>query len=167
MRTRSVGLAVGLVVAAGCGPDGPTTYPVSGSLALTTGKPVPHGYITFHPDPGKGNTSKQVAIGYIKDGRYALKTGDRDGAPPGWYKVTVEAANEVDPNNPYVTEWFADEKYTSQDQSGLAVEVVPKADPGRYDFKLNPHPRAKQTEKLKAKMAAGGNNPPPPDGGKP
>ncbi len=153
MRTRFVGLVAVLAAAAGCGQDGPTLYPVSGSLALTTGKPVPHGYLNFHPDAAKGNASRQVGVGYIKDGRYTLKTGDKDGVTAGWYRVTVEAANETDPNNPYVSEWFADEKYTQQDRSGLAVEVVEKAEPGRYDFKLDPHPKAK-TDAQKAKIAA-------------
>ena len=152
MRTRFVGLVAGLA-AVGCGSGGPALHPVSGTLALTTGKPVPHGYINFHPDAGKGNASRQVGVGYIKGGRYTLKTADKDGVTAGWYKVTVESANETDPTNPYVTEWFAADKYTQQERSGLAVEVVAAAEPGRYDFKLDPHPKA-LTDAQKAKLAA-------------
>ncbi len=163
MRTRFVGLVVGLAGLAGCEPAGPVLYPVGGNLALTTGKPVPHGYVNFHPDPAKGNASKQVGIGYIKDGQYILKTADRDGVTAGWYRVTVESANETDPNNPYVTEWFADEKYTQQERSGLTVEVVANPEPGRYDFKLAPHPKA-ATDAQKAKIAAASKGAPS-DGG--
>jgi hypothetical protein len=46
--------------------------------------------------------------------------------------------------NSYITGWLADEKYLNADTSGLTVEVVEKPEPGRYDFKLDPHtPRKK------------------------
>jgi hypothetical protein len=144
---RSLSLAAAFMAAVfvvGCGEVGPKLIPVSGTVALTNGKVVKHGYVNFHPDPARGNSSGQVGIGYIKDGQYTLKTGDKSGVVAGWYKITVDAANETDPNNPYVTEWFAEERYTDKDRSKLEFEVVEKAEPGRYDLKLNPHPKAKK-----------------------
>ena len=63
------------------------------------------------------------------------------------------AAAGVDPNNPYFTEWFAHEKYVNPDSAGLALEAIDSPEPGRYDFKLDPHPKAKDMEKMKAKAA--------------
>ena len=54
--------------------------------------------------------------------------------------MSIEAADEVDENNPYFTKWFADEKYVNPDTSGLTMEVIDNPEPGRYDFKLDPHP---------------------------
>jgi hypothetical protein len=135
--TASIGLS-------GCGESGPRLSPVSGSIALKNGKIVKHGYLNFHPDAAKGNTSKDVAIGYIRDGQYEMKTGERSGVLPGWYKVTVDAANENDPKNPYVTEWFAEERYTDKERSKLIFQVVESPEVGRYNLTLNPHPRAKR-----------------------
>jgi hypothetical protein len=50
----------------------------------------------------------------------------------------------VDPNNPYVTEWFADQKYVYPDTSKLTMEVAENPEPGRYDFQLDPAPRQKK-----------------------
>ncbi len=49
----------------------------------------------------------------------------------------------MDPNNPYFTEWLAHEKYIDPTRSKLTLEVVEKSEPGRYDFKLDPHPTQK------------------------
>jgi hypothetical protein len=85
-----------------------------------------------------------MSQGTIRDGTYTIMTGARNGAPVGAYKVSIEAAKEVNPNNPYFTEWLADERYVDPNRSKLTVEVVENAEPGRYDFKLNPHPPQKK-----------------------
>jgi hypothetical protein len=122
-----------------CGPSSPKLVPVQGTVTLTDRTPIAYGHVILHPDPGKGNTSKEICQGTIQDGSYSIMTGARKGAPVGAYKVGIEAAKEVNPNNPYFTEWLADEKYVDPNRSGLTMEVVENPDPGRYDFKLNPH----------------------------
>jgi hypothetical protein len=65
------------------------TVPVSGKVTLG-GEPLTAGVVVFTPDAGKGNTSKWTASGVIgKDGTYTLQTDTKDGAPPGWYKVSI------------------------------------------------------------------------------
>jgi len=130
-------VTIGLV---GCGESGPKLAPVQGTVTLTDGTPVEYGHVILHPDVSRGNSSLEMSQGTIRDGTYTIMTGAREGAPPGAYKVSIEAAKEVDPNNPYFTEWLADEKYVNPDRSGLKLDVVEDAEPGRYDFKLNPHP---------------------------
>jgi hypothetical protein len=145
-RTITVGLVFSLAALgfSGCGPSGPKLVPVQGTVTLTDGTPVAYGHIILHPDASRGNASKEVCQGTIQDGSYTVLTGARKGAPVGAYRVSIEAAKEVDPNNPYFTEWLADERYVDPDRSNLTLEVVENPEPGRYDFKLNPHPPQKK-----------------------
>jgi hypothetical protein len=74
---------------AGCGGPAERLVPVSGKVTVN-GRPLPGGKVVFHPDAGKGNTSRQVPRGTLDaQGVYRLSTGDRAGAPLGWYKVTA------------------------------------------------------------------------------
>jgi hypothetical protein len=124
----------------GCGAGGPKLYPVQGKVTLKDGSPVKFGHIILRADVSKGNTTKEVSQGTIRNGEYTIMTGAREGAPPGAYKVSIEAAAEVDEKNPYFTKWYASEKYVSPDTSGLTMEVVEAPAPGQYDYKLDPHP---------------------------
>lgn len=151
MRPGVLAAAFALAAAAtaGCGAKEIKLVPVTGKVTLTNGQSVAHGYVNLHPDEAKGNTSKDVHQGQIKDGVYTIMTGAREGVPLGHYRVTIEAAKNVDPNNPYFTEWLADEKYTDLTKSGLVMEVVDAPEPGRYDYKLEPHPPQKKDGKKK------------------
>src|SRR5438128_5197692 len=89
------------LAAAGCD-RGPTLLRVRGRVMLTSGKPVHNGTVTLYPDTAKGNKSQELPTGQIDEqGQYAVMTGPREGAPPGWYRVAITAAEKVDPNNPY------------------------------------------------------------------
>ena len=140
-RPATVVVLATLLALTGCGPGGPKLYPVSGRVTLNDGTPVKYGHVILHADRAKGNTTNEVAQGTIRDGEYTINTGTRPGAPAGAYKVVIEAAAEVDEKNPYFTKWFADEKYTDLEKSGLTLEVVEAPAAGQYDFtKLDPHP---------------------------
>lgn len=138
------------VVAAGisgCGEQQPKLVPVEGKVTLKDGTPIAFGYIILHPDASKGNPNKETSHGTIRAGSYAVQTRQYTGAPPGAYRVSIEAAKEVDENNPYFTEWLADEKYVNPDTSKLTLEAVEQPEPGRYDFQLDPHPPQKRPKK--------------------
>jgi hypothetical protein len=97
------------------------------------------GYVTFHPDDKKGNSSLEEAVGAIQpDGTYVLDTRGKPGAAEGWYKVGVSVAEVMDPNNPYVTKWLMPDpdKYQDWNRSGISIEVVSKPAAGQYDIKL-------------------------------
>jgi len=145
-KSRCLG-AVGLWLAAlalvGCGDSGPKVYPVQGKVSLMDGTPIIYGHVILQPDKKQGNLSMEICQGTIQDGSYTIMTGARPGAPLGAYTVAIEAAKEVDPNNPYFTEWLADEKYIDPTRSKLTLVVIEKPEPGRYDFKLDPHPPQK------------------------
>src|SRR5437879_6512281 len=99
-----------LAVLIGCGKGDPKLIPVDGKVTFG-GKPLTTGTVIFVPDTSKGNESKEEPRGIIdSEGRYRLTTHIIDGAPPGWYKVTVSAAEQLDPKNQYFTKWLIPEK---------------------------------------------------------
>lgn len=119
------------------------TYPVSGKVTVD-GQPLTTGTVSFKPDYSKGNVSKYNAFGTIdSQGNYKLVTtwnqGSKEGAPPGWYKVSVSpmgmsmsmpAAPGPDADRPFK------KKYENPDKSGISIEVVESSAPGAYDLKL-------------------------------
>lgn len=123
---------------AGCS-RGDGNIPVAGKVFLSD-VPLaggPRCYVVFQPDRSKGNSSPHEPKSTIgPDGSYQLTTANKSGAPAGWYRVRVDAAEVIDPENPYVTKWLVPEKYVDFQKSGLVVEVVENASPGAYDLKL-------------------------------
>jgi len=122
----------------GCG-RGEKLAPVAGKVFIN-GAPLPGGprcYVVYQPDRSKNNNAPHEPKSVIQaDGSYQLTTIDQDGAPPGWYRVRVDAAEVVDIKNPYVTKWLVPEKYIDFAKSGLLVEVVEKPASGAYDLQL-------------------------------
>jgi hypothetical protein len=126
---------------AGCGKAKEPLLPVAGRI-LVKKQPLANGTVVFHPDAAKGNHDKREPRAAVADdhsGGYRLKTGDEDGAPAGWYRVTVNALKPVT-SSVRRPEWLADPKYADEKTSGLAVEVVKDAPPQTYDFELDPPP---------------------------
>jgi hypothetical protein len=101
--------------------------------------PLTTGFVIFHPDTTRGNTSKEEPRADLdKQGNYVLFTRLDQGAAPGWYRVAVTAADQLDPKNPYFTKWLIPQKYIDPKTSGIAVQVVERAAAGTYDLKLDP-----------------------------
>ncbi len=122
-------------LAVGCKGEDPLP-PVAGTVTVNS-RPVPSGTVTFYPDASKGNASPHLPTGIIEpDGRFEIcLPEDKKGAPPGWYRVVVFAANDPQPGKP--TKFFVSKKYTDRGTTPLSVEVVANPEPGRYDFKLD------------------------------
>ena len=143
VRNRWTAWAVALTLlvlggGGGCGGGSDGFIPVEGKVTVA-GQPLAQGVVIFLPNPDKGNASMHEPRGEIKaDGAYKLITGaNSQGAPPGWYRVSVYAGVKVNPNDPYSPEKSAiNGKYADKMQSGLEVEVKPGLPPGSYDFKL-------------------------------
>lgn len=108
------------------------------------------GYIVcFEPDHDKGNRSFMIPKGYLdRKGRYQLQTDiplgsswpvERhefrisEGAPLGWYKVTIGAVLAVpEADIAKIRKYYGlNEKATS-----FSIKVVKNPEPGRYDIKL-------------------------------
>jgi hypothetical protein len=136
-------LAVALLVAAGCGGGSPLVplVKVSGIVKLG-GAPMPMGTVEYHPDGGKGNTFKGTPRGMITpDGSYSLVTDGREGAPVGWYLVTITGQGMPDPSKmtepgKMPTPPAVNPKYARPGTSGFSVEVKDGAPAGVYDLSL-------------------------------
>ena len=127
---------IGCLGIAGCdnAPPKPKMWPVQGIVTVDE-QPLRMGTIIFTPDAAKGNSSKLEPRGILAaDGRYSVHTGELEGAPLGWYRVTIYAMDSVDSTK--LPEWLANEKYTKAETSGLAVEVVEKPAAKAYDFQV-------------------------------
>jgi hypothetical protein len=125
------------ILATGCGKAGPHLVKVQGKVTMGN-KPLTTGTVIFHPDLPKGNNSKEEPRGSIdEDGNYYLLTRIDEGVTPGWYKVSVTAAHQLDPKNPYFTDWLIPQKYIDPKTSKLQFEVVENAAPGAYDIHLD------------------------------
>ncbi|WP_153558638.1 hypothetical protein [Roseimaritima sediminicola] len=112
-------LSVLLVPAIGCGPSGPVTTPVSGSVSYD-GTPLDNGYVTFR-DTDSSTPSAAGKIG--ADGTYTVDV------IPGSKTVEITSSRDVpgkfDMSNPGVkvqlTEQFIPEDYNKQTK--LTAEV--------------------------------------------
>jgi hypothetical protein len=107
--------------------------PVVGKV-MVDGKLLKNGSVSFRPDKAKGNNTVHEPAGDIDEqGTYKLYTATKEGAPPGWYKVLVSAA-EVGVYPP--TRFYVDAKYGDIDKSDLKIEVVERPAEGAYDLQL-------------------------------
>jgi hypothetical protein len=118
----------GLVVAIGAGLAGCRNsdrlpvlevYEVKGKVLLADGKPLTSGLVSFVP---KGDLAVTPSGVIGSDGTFSLVTGGSGaGAPPGEYKVRVEAPQfqavkkSRKPAFPF--------KYTDEDSSGVVITV--------------------------------------------
>jgi hypothetical protein len=128
VRRRSAGL-MGLVVAAGtglagCGWPGSgslpafTVYEVKGKVLLGDGKPLKAGWVYFVP---KGDLSVTPSGQIGPDGTFSVVTGGSgEGAPPGDYKLRIEAPQFRASRN---QKPLIPQKYTDEDSSKLVVTV--------------------------------------------
>ena len=74
---------------AGCGPSGPTKYPVQGEVRFN-GKPLPNGTMTLIPESPQARTT----VAQIVDGKYAMEVTAGD------WTVNIQAVRETGPVNP-------------------------------------------------------------------
>ena len=122
-----VSLSAGI---AGCGPSGPATYPVTGTVTFN-GQPIPNdhnGYIVFVPDD-KTIGAESVPI---IDGQYSLRAREGTQTVQVWASRFVEPMNEVMGMTPKVQ--YIPEKYNAK--TTLTAEVKP-IDNNEYDFPLD------------------------------
>ncbi len=138
-------LALALLVF-GCGDSSGVgkTFPVTGKITLddelvTSSNTV----VLFKPDAKRGNTSPFEPAGTVdSQGNYTLATKGKSGAPPGWYKVTITAAEprgaeEKGPKNHRPgPRSLLPARYGQAATTPVAIEVVESPASGAYDLKL-------------------------------
>jgi hypothetical protein len=125
-------LVLGALV--GCA-GGKNQVPVKGKVTLN-GTPLASGSVSYHPDEAKGTRSQVLAVGPINEqGEYALSASNKEGCPPGHYKVTVNAGVPSDPKNQYsLPKSIIHRKFADPRTTPLSIEVKPDAAAGAYDL---------------------------------
>ena len=115
--------------------------PVTGSATLA-GTALKAGSVTLYPDESQGNTTQEIPVGEIVDGRYEIFTNRKRGAPPGAYKVVVVSTNYSGGTGPVKGATaeqpvsFIGEKYGNKLSTPLAIEVSRNPPAGAYDLKV-------------------------------
>jgi hypothetical protein len=137
-------LAVPLLALGGCSGVGKLDS-VSGKVTLD-GKPLAGVSVNFIPDAQKGNKTELGVSGTTdSEGNYHLQTITRvrsttyDGAPPGWYKVTIRPTLGESPEGTAGPKGKASRvpvKYQNPDQTPFHIEVVDAPQAGAYDLNL-------------------------------
>ncbi len=99
------------------------------------------GNVYYQPDESKGNKSTKVINGHIQsDGTYKLVTvtesGALDGAPVGWYKVTVNVGPPTTEEQRTMKVEPYNESFKRPKTTKLIIEVKEGAKADAYDLKL-------------------------------
>ena len=128
-------LALCVFLAAGCQQKPATLNSVSGKVLLK-GTPLSAGLIVFSPDTSRGESGRVASSKIEGDGSYNLKTDDKPGVAPGWYRVTV--ASIANASSAYGTApvSYLDVKYQDPQLSQLQCEVKPNRD-NHLNFNLD------------------------------
>ncbi|HET6425818.1 MAG TPA: hypothetical protein VFG20_19160 [Planctomycetaceae bacterium] len=107
----------------GCSDSGPQLAPVVGHVTLD-GKPLPRGSISLRPESTKDGW-EQPTGSIDADGKYAVYTQGRPGAPPGRYRVIIFATEATHDAN-------------GAAHPGLPTSIVPAIynDPERTPLKI-------------------------------
>lgn len=100
--------------------------PVTGKV-FYRGAPLSTGTVVFTPDVTRGGYGPAAHALIQKDGSYRLRTGDAEGAPAGWHRITVLAVEpppvELPKEQFVVPRSLVPEKYRDPELSGLVREV--------------------------------------------
>ena len=106
-------------------------YEVKGKVLLADGKPLGGGWIYFVP---KGDLPVTPSGVIGPDGTFSLVTGGSgDGAPPGEYKVRIEAPQFQQAVAKTRKKPVVPAKYNDEDSSGLVDHGAGRDQPARAD----------------------------------
>ena len=96
MKRHLILLAL-LVFTLACGPDRPTTVPVSGTVTFSGSPPPAEGMLTFAPiAAAEGYPKRGGRARFDTQGTYVVETfAAGDGLIPGTYRVTVDCWKEA------------------------------------------------------------------------
>jgi hypothetical protein len=116
MRTIAVVLCGTLMLLGGCSRSEPALARVQGRV-FYRGRPLTGGTIVFTPDPERGGRGPQAWGEIAADGRYTLRSANRQGAVPGWHRITVAPLGKTA---------ALPVRYRDPERSGQRIEVRPE-----------------------------------------
>ena len=130
------GLALS-VAALGCGGSSEKLLPVKGKVVQGGKAFTKGGTVVFHPDKKKGNEAPHEPMGDLSEsGDYTLKTRDREGAPAGWYKVTISSHAPLPKDSYDIPKSYVNKMFTAIETSPINIEVKEGQAPIEYEIKL-------------------------------
>lgn len=128
------------IFAFGCSGGSEKLLPVQGKVTQG-GKPFTKGgSVTYYADKAKGNNTSHTPTAELgPNGEYTLRVGDKEGAPPGHYKVVVVSQSKPKGTGKEIYEipiYYVDKTYTSVDRTPLTREVKEGHGSEIYDINL-------------------------------
>lgn len=134
---RFVVFCSALGLAAGCGPTGPKTVPVSGKVTLDGGTVPGPGFIYFTTEGGGESVSRPGTAEFAADGSYRAKTfTDGDGLLPGKYLLRVDCWKTAPNMEGKPVASFLPPKYQDASKSNLELTVKPDDKSVTFDIDL-------------------------------
>jgi hypothetical protein len=106
-----------LLLSTGCGGNADQTAEVQGHVYYQ-GKPLEAGTIVFAPDPSRGGSGPLARAEIEPDGHYRLRSDEKNGAVPGWHRVTIAPAGPLGSPTRALPS-----RYSDPELSGKSVEV--------------------------------------------
>lgn len=91
---REVGFIVAIAALSGCGSEGPSLVPVSGTVTIN-GRPLDGAQIEFLPEDQGPAGGRPGGAKTAADGRYTATTDGRWGLVPGKYRAVVSKVNDA------------------------------------------------------------------------
>jgi len=91
--------------------------PVRGTV-MYRGQPLRQGVVAFVSDPQRSSDSVLAVATIQPDGHFSLQWQERQGLPPGWYRISILCPND--------RTW--PERYCDPQRSGLEFQVLPQRD---------------------------------------
>jgi hypothetical protein len=130
---KTASLSLGLLVAfaslvvVGCGPSGPTTFPLTGKVVDASGKPIP-GLAGCTVEFQSATDHLIHGYGEIKeDGSFTMATQTqgvgKEGVVEGTHQVRIMLNIEQDEDKPIAGPTIIPLKYTKFETSGITCEV--------------------------------------------
>ena len=104
----------------------------SGTVTLD-GAPLKDASISFVPVDGGA-----TAYGQVKDGAFALNTGQKDGLKAGKYRVAISASTVPQMGSKDAAKLLTPKKYSSPETSGLEEEVKPGSNSFKFELSSKP-----------------------------
>jgi hypothetical protein len=128
MRLLEISLGLVLIAAAnGCGPSGPTKYPVIGEVRFQN-EPIAEGTMTLIPKSPQARTT----VGPIRNGSYSVEV------TAGEWTVNIQAVRETGPVNPAIGEAPREQYIPAKYNGDSKVQITLPSDTNEFNYDLEP-----------------------------
>jgi hypothetical protein len=114
-----------VAVTAGCGPSGPTKYPVQGEVRFN-GKSIASGTMTLIPESPQARTT----VSQIVEGKYEMEVTAGD------WTVNIQAVRETGPVNPALGEAPREQYIPARYNGDSQLQITVPAEQSEFNYDL-------------------------------